>query len=679
MSKFANAKISSITAVILLAGLILALSSAQRVQKYLSLAADKTVEPTQNFPSPAANPTPRKPLPSPTKSLSSFEVNLPPSTNNTQPTFKGTAKPGQMVKIEVNSENPLSGQVKVGADGTWSWTPPDDLSPGQHTVTLTLIDENGKTETVTREFTILTGTPILPITAGTPSATPVVTERPTPTEIITPPKEKPGSFETTFLLLTSGLILTTLGVSMRFLPKKMLGFLTVFFLSLTVSSPVLAEITATEAGQTFNPLSFVSKAAVLFVFIFIVALIIELKFLGDKKKSPPMPKPVVSSSPPQAAAKASIPTANMPSKPRRNLFLVSGIILALVVVIGLAVGVILMRKPAKQEIRTKAFAPIPTLPDQKLPVIGSGERCTDQNGCDCYIGACMRVAPASGNCSQGRAWVAYAQFCPQDQCRYDSDCGPVITPTDIPQTTPIDVPQITPGGCPQGSSCRPMYQCQRIVSTRGCQYSEVCCEDQPTPPVTLPTSPSPTTKVTTTPPTATPTKVPPTPTAQPTYKACSSENKCIVVIGTGTSTCAVDDNCKPAASSHKVCSKDNACVAVQGEGSDTCATNDNCKPTETHKVCAVNSRCETIVGTGTSTCASDANCQPAPSSAPSHKVCSADNRCLAVVGAGADNCTSDVSCQPQAVKPSTPESGWSIPTIIGAVGGLLLVTASLIL
>lgn len=135
---------------------------------------------------------------------------------STYPTISGKAGPYEVVKIVIHSATTYSGTVIAGADGSWSWTPPAGLSPGEHTVTITIVNPDGSTQTVSRNFSVVVGQPILPITSGTPSAEPTPVATPTPRPV-TPPQT--GSTENSVLLLTFGLILFTLSImgSLKFL------------------------------------------------------------------------------------------------------------------------------------------------------------------------------------------------------------------------------------------------------------------------------------------------------------------------------------------------------------------------------------------------------------------------------------------------------------------------------
>jgi hypothetical protein len=109
-----------------------------------------------------------------------------PSDNETistkRPEFFGTAKPGSEIKIEVHSPVAINGSITADTDGSWNWSVPKDLSPGEHTVTLT--DE--KNNTISKKFIVLAAESSTSFTASS-SATPTLkpTLTPTPTNIPT--------------------------------------------------------------------------------------------------------------------------------------------------------------------------------------------------------------------------------------------------------------------------------------------------------------------------------------------------------------------------------------------------------------------------------------------------------------------------------------------------------------
>lgn len=68
-------------------------------------------------------------------------------TRNQRPTFSGTGEPGATVTITINSD-PIVGTTTVGEDGTWSWTPDENIPLGEHNVTIVIEDPAGNTKQV---------------------------------------------------------------------------------------------------------------------------------------------------------------------------------------------------------------------------------------------------------------------------------------------------------------------------------------------------------------------------------------------------------------------------------------------------------------------------------------------------------------------------------------------------
>lgn len=103
--------------------------------------------------------------------------------NTARPEFNGVAPANAYLQIEVHSDEPHYGVVQSDASGQWQWAPPKDLSPGEHTVTVTYTDENGQQQKVQRTFLVLADTSNnLPAFTSTPSgslATPTPTPQPT--------------------------------------------------------------------------------------------------------------------------------------------------------------------------------------------------------------------------------------------------------------------------------------------------------------------------------------------------------------------------------------------------------------------------------------------------------------------------------------------------------------------
>jgi hypothetical protein len=105
------------------------------------------------------------------------------------PEFTGKASPGTTIRISVHSPIELTQIIKADKDGVWAWTPPQDLDPGVHTLTLEYTDENNVFQKVIRTFTVLAADKAagLPAFTATPSAT--ITLAPTGTVSATPTKE----------------------------------------------------------------------------------------------------------------------------------------------------------------------------------------------------------------------------------------------------------------------------------------------------------------------------------------------------------------------------------------------------------------------------------------------------------------------------------------------------------
>lgn len=141
-----------------------------------------------------------------------------PSDNETlstqKPEFFGSAPSSSKVIIKVESPETINSETTSSPDGSWSWSPPSDLSPGEHTITVTAQDPiTGIWQTVSRRFTVLaadsdstlafssssSATPVV----STPTSVPVVTKTlsPTPLPSKTPvttlvPTSKPSAVPT---------------------------------------------------------------------------------------------------------------------------------------------------------------------------------------------------------------------------------------------------------------------------------------------------------------------------------------------------------------------------------------------------------------------------------------------------------------------------------------------------
>lgn len=94
----------------------------------------------------------------------------------TKPEFFGDAPSGSTLTITVESD-PITQDLKVPSTGAWKWTPPTNLEPGEHTVTLSWRDGLGILRTLKRSFIVEAASPGDPAFESTPSATPTTTPK----------------------------------------------------------------------------------------------------------------------------------------------------------------------------------------------------------------------------------------------------------------------------------------------------------------------------------------------------------------------------------------------------------------------------------------------------------------------------------------------------------------------
>jgi hypothetical protein len=112
--------------------------------------------------------------------------------NTTRPEIVGKAPAGTVVTVEIHSETNIVGKTTADSLGNFSFSIAEDLSPGEHVVTVsTLID--GVIQKVSKTFVVYAvGESSVPSYSATPSATliptraPTATPRPTVTPTATP-------------------------------------------------------------------------------------------------------------------------------------------------------------------------------------------------------------------------------------------------------------------------------------------------------------------------------------------------------------------------------------------------------------------------------------------------------------------------------------------------------------
>jgi len=126
-----------------------------------------------------------------------------PSSN---PDFFGSGPLNSKIIIEIHSDQVINGEVQTDSSGAWHWSPPQNLTPGEHTITAKVQNPTtGIWESVTKTFIVLaadksslayeasksatipTQTPTsIPTSTSTPSPLPTLKSSPTlaPTTII---------------------------------------------------------------------------------------------------------------------------------------------------------------------------------------------------------------------------------------------------------------------------------------------------------------------------------------------------------------------------------------------------------------------------------------------------------------------------------------------------------------
>jgi len=202
----------------------------------------------QVLPSPTLTPTPSLSSSTSGFSLENFSTPTPvlkivnPSqgekVSTATPEIFGTGPGGETLTIVVESPETIQGKVVISPDGSWRWTPSTNLSPGEHTVTVSL--PNG--QQVTHSFVVLAaGEDNTPSFSASPSATlaptPTLTPTPTPTEIPTPTLTptvairsslpsteggipQSGYLTPTFLFFIMGVVLIFLGILNNILLRR---------------------------------------------------------------------------------------------------------------------------------------------------------------------------------------------------------------------------------------------------------------------------------------------------------------------------------------------------------------------------------------------------------------------------------------------------------------------------
>lgn len=166
-----------------------------------------------------------QPLSSPVATSGKLTIDYPKegeTISSGKPEFRGTGLAGATLNITLISPA-LIAKITIPSDGVWKWTPTKTIS-GKSTITVSSPDAQGKTQSVTRNFTVSTsiGAPSFTATgSATPSASPSAKPTATPKATGSPRVSLPsteggvpvsGDLTFTFALFILGLVSTFGGV-----------------------------------------------------------------------------------------------------------------------------------------------------------------------------------------------------------------------------------------------------------------------------------------------------------------------------------------------------------------------------------------------------------------------------------------------------------------------------------
>jgi hypothetical protein len=161
------------------------------------------------------------------------------SFSDQKPKFKGTGLPNQKVEIIIHSTGELTAQVTADGNGNWTYQPPENLSSGNHTITIKTRDSTGILRTIVQSFTVYaaesnTPTPTIPLATATltptptrtiliPTSTPILfpTDNPLLGQTVNGPKGGlPPTGNPPIVLVISGIIMILMGFSLFAFTRK---------------------------------------------------------------------------------------------------------------------------------------------------------------------------------------------------------------------------------------------------------------------------------------------------------------------------------------------------------------------------------------------------------------------------------------------------------------------------
>lgn len=149
------------------------------------------------------NPNVNLNLPQNSQVLSKFNVEIPSETpkpnsvileslmegeiiTTQKPQFFGKGPQGATLSITVNSEETISDTLNIPKSGSWSYSVPTNLSPGNHSITISWVDVSGITRFITRNFVVQAGeVPAFTASGSGATASPSLTPTVKPTSIAT--------------------------------------------------------------------------------------------------------------------------------------------------------------------------------------------------------------------------------------------------------------------------------------------------------------------------------------------------------------------------------------------------------------------------------------------------------------------------------------------------------------
>lgn len=135
-----------------------------------------------------------------------------------KPQFFGKGPGGEAIVITVNSQDPIEATVQIPNTGSWSYSIPTDLNPGDHSITISWVDASGITRFLKRNFVVQagevpaftaseSGTATTPNPNATATATPKSTITPNPVASGTAmPVPVTGDLTPTLILFIMGLV-----------------------------------------------------------------------------------------------------------------------------------------------------------------------------------------------------------------------------------------------------------------------------------------------------------------------------------------------------------------------------------------------------------------------------------------------------------------------------------------